>query len=56
MTTLVRVEATNVYLDKIKSFIVQYVSGTRWKRAFEVFCFIKSTWSAWSSSEKSINI
>ena len=49
-TTLARVVATDVYLDQIWRFIVQYVSEARWKLELGTIC--KGSCNAWPTSEK----
>ena len=55
-TTLARVVAPDVYLDKIYHFSVQYVSGARSKLGLGTFCFPKGSCNTWPNSEKSIKI
>ena len=49
-TTLARVVATDVHLDQIWRFIVQYVSEARWKLELGTIC--KGSCNAWPTSEK----
>ena len=57
-TSLLRVVATNVYLDKIWNFVVQYISGTKWKVELGTFPLqrvLATLGQVWKKVSKVIN-